>query len=215
MQSRRAGRCSVTFLTSIPMGDAIFRDSKWYNSDWVHKQVMKLFGDLPDKAPREARDILYRVEPSANVRTEFVRGRVLVQYTGPLTNSTYEHVDLAAVLQALTVGTTIKFKTKINVVKTVNITSKTGTSKTSRRRVPDAELAQWFSGKMQGFVVDEASLDVSPVTIETMKKTPLYTATFSGIAKIGDQAAASSAVIKGIGKGRAYGCGLVSVIPVG
>ena len=182
----------------------MFRDSKWHNSDWVHKQVMKLFGDLPDKAPRQARDVLYRVEPSANVRTEFVRGRVLVQYTGLLANTTYEHVDLAAVLQALTVGTTIKFKAKINVVKTVNITSKAGASKTSRRRVPDAELAQWFSRKMQGFIA-----------AETMKKTPLYTATFSGIARISDQAAASSIVIKGIGKGRAYGCGLVSVIPVG
>ncbi len=204
----------MTFLINIPMGDALFTESKWHNSDWVHKKVMGLYGNLPVGTPRESLDILYRVEPSASVRTEFVRGRVLIQCTDLPANIKHEHIDMISVLQSLTVGATVRFKVKVNVVKTVNVTDKAGAVKTSRRRVPDADLEQWFIEKMQGFMIDETSLNVSPVLIGKVKKIPLYTATFEGTAQISDAALASNIVIKGIGKGRAYGCGLVSVIPV-
>lgn len=92
----------------------------------------------------------------------------------------------------------------------------------SRKLVPVCgreAVGAWFAAKAPswGFAVDEATLQVNDITVERFDKkgvtVTLSRATLSGSLEVQDGEAFARAVQQGIGRGRAFGCGLLQVIP--
>jgi len=90
------------------------------------------------------------------------------------------------------------------------------------RRVPvDADqLYQWLAGKAEsgGFSIDEGSTTVQPTYIYVNKTRNgdgqrLRSVRYDGILKITDPARFQETLIRGIGPGKAFGFGLLSVAP--
>jgi len=80
-------------------------------------------------------------------------------------------------------------------------------------------VAQWFCAKAPswGFAVHESSLLVADMAVDAFHKggglVTLGKATLTGSLHVTDREAFIASVSNGIGKGRAFGCGLLQIIP--
>jgi hypothetical protein len=96
-------------------------------------------------------------------------------------------------------------RTQINVV-----TSKARSNK--RVTVAAEEIPEWFNSKFDG-IADTEVLDVTytPLLLDRGKKPlPLDTAIIDAVCTIGDADRFGDLLLNGIGRARAYGCGLIT-----
>jgi CRISPR system Cascade subunit CasE len=196
----------MSVIVSAPMTHQVFSRARWEDSDWVHKRVMELFATLNVDGPaRQSWQVLFRVEPQVR------GGRVLIQASVPPTASGVEVRDLDPVIDELRSGTNVVFAAKANPVRTVNRTGPDGIVRRHRAQVPTDDLVSWLAARVPGL---DFGPDVEVTTsYERFRKTPLFVATYRGSGTITDQDAVAHAVRNGIGKGRSYGCGLLTIIP--
>ena len=196
------------WLSDVSMQHWVFGGQpRWADSYWVHTRVMRLFGELDGGSVRSATGILYRVEPGLG------KGRVLVQSTVAPTDDTVRRIDLAAALGGLQTGDRVGIRVTAHAAKTVNHTTDGVTRKHRVARPPD-ELEAWFAE-----ISDRALCDVRVEGLETgterQHKVPIAVATIDLTAVVTDPPALLELVAAGVGKARAFGCGLVSVRLVG
>ncbi|MCG3884486.1 type I-E CRISPR-associated protein Cas6/Cse3/CasE [Photobacterium leiognathi] len=84
------------------------------------------------------------------------------------------------------------------------------------------EIAKWFKRRAfedWGFDVDESNLIIEPNKLfefrsKSKNKITIQKTKISGCLTVTDEALFKSAVRKGLGRGRAYGCGLLLVVPI-
>ena len=195
------------WLSNVPMQHSTFSGRpNWNDNYWVHTRVMQLFGDLSSAAlARRNGDILYRVEPGIGL------GRVLVQSSVRPLAPEISTVDTSGILNALDDGASLQFHIKLNSTKTANRTSEGITTRT-RVVIPEDELAEWVISKLSPGL---SSLDIETLdpSVERQRKTPIAVVVVSGKAVVVDSAALTDMIKHGVGKARAFGCGLLSVIP--
>lgn len=228
----------TVYLYSIPADHVVFRSKikNWRQQDQVHKAVMSLFdpnltGEIKKK--RSSSGILYRLE--------LERNRVLVQSLNPIldeflntkeieTKNKILSTTLNNLFSSFMEGTRIEFTVDVNAVKTRARTD-------NRLFVPKEELADFLlysegerrSGLFATFLSEialsktETSLryiqDSQPKNTsaggsQKMKPRPLYIGSISGEATISDPQGIRNALINGVGRSRAYGCGLLMVNPL-
>ena len=116
-------------------------------------------------------------------------------------------------LQSVQEGSTYLFKLVANPVKEMN-NKKVGI-------YDSAELVSWLVRKAEanGFKVDVNTLRVSPVAkVEFGRhqgepKVVITRVTFEGILTVTDKDSFIGALTQGIGRAKAYGCGLLTIIP--
>lgn len=127
-------------------------------------------------------------------------------------------------LDSLKDGTRAKFRIKLNTVRAY----KDKENPTKRGRimpVPSDKLNEFLINKTirNGFEVKQGEFEVSKIgkeyfmhvdKDETKKsKKDIVSATYEGLLTITDLEKFKEALIKGIGKKKAYGCGLLTIIP--
>jgi CRISPR system Cascade subunit CasE len=197
----------MSYLINAPMSHPVFAQARWENLDWVHKQVMAIFGPIAgDGTARSRANVLFRVEPRVR------GGRVLVQASQQPEVDGIETRPLGPVLDALTDGVPVRLLLRVNAVRTVNRTGDDGLVRTHRAHVPPDQFDTWLASKLHGFELT-GPLDVA-TSYERFKRTPLYVATVTGTAVVTDATQARATVTSGVGKARSYGCGMLSVLPV-
>jgi CRISPR system Cascade subunit CasE len=168
---------------------------------------MRLFGDMgPGEPPRLQSGVLFRLEP------EIGPGRVLVQSADPTADDTLRSVDLGFVLSKLSVGQRVGLRLKVNAVKTANRTVGDVVRKTRIVIEPD-ELADWVASRLGSALIN---LSISEITtnIEKQRSTPLAVATIDASATVVGTAELARLVGSGVGKAKAFGCGLLTLRPV-
>lgn len=94
----------------------------------------------------------------------------------------------------------------------------------SRRLIPIREkenIREWFMSKAAsswGFEVDAASLDIPGVRVSRFEKkgnaVTLSRATIRGVLTVTNQKSFVKSFNEGIGRGRAFGCGLLQIVPI-
>lgn len=95
----------------------------------------------------------------------------------------------------------------------------------SRKLVPvkgREAIAQWFIDRTQsswGFKVQQESLQVGNVEVlqfadKKQRKVTLAQAQIQGFLEVSDQEKFAQSFAKGIGRGRAFGCGLLQIAPI-
>ena len=96
--------------------------------------------------------------------------------------------------------------------------------KVTEKRVPvigREAIAEWFAGKSEkawGFQVDPSSADVRWTRVERFTKkgnnVTLSRARITGLLRVTDREKFEHAFKHGIGRGKAFGCGLLQIVPV-
>lgn len=227
----RAPRTGV-FLTQFPGGalsNASGRPLDWSDHVEAHRAVMRLFspgltGD-PDRR-REASGILYRVDVATNgdavpERTILVQSLVAPEVTPPVARSfevgvsTWSMADADRVVFRLAVNPVSRKTIRFNDEQKTKRLSRPRQSgeKTSRRQVasvisPDA-IEGWLARRLDGSLTDIEL--VSHLRDETLSKGHrIVVDTIDAFATVADAAKFDAQRRTGLGRAKAYGCGLIT-----
>lgn len=177
------------------------------DSEQMHQTVMALFPDglgTDKEAARSAGGVLYRVDSPAHRPP-----RLLVQHRCPLkadlVGPPLQQAGLGPLLTALRPGMAVHFRTVLNAVR-----SQTATGK--RLAVTDeADLVGWGLERLTGAGLGDVQLAGRPKTELSRAKSALWTAQYDGSANVTDAERLREAVQNGLGRSKAYGCGLLSL----
>ena len=196
-------------LTSVPVDHELFTAARFHDAMWMHHRVMGLFGDLgSSSAARSEGAVLFRYEPWVG------EGRVLVQSAADPVVEGVRSTALTPVLEQLTKGARVRFLLHANAVRTVNRTGEDGKTRTHRADVPEEQREQWLLDRTVSFFTDVAVQDPEVSSSRLGRKAKLLTVSFTGTATVTDPQALAETVRAGVGRGKAYGCGLLTVAPL-
>lgn len=208
------GHLSRLQLSAVPANHPalVARRFDWSDQADVHRAVMSLFPAVlpgPDGAKRAESTILYRLEnPTSGPR-------ILIQSLVPLRASEHDFptTSLEGLVSTLSPGVALTFRLDVNAVRSQSRSGK-------RVPVPLAQIPRFLldeadrdrPGLLRG-AVTELQLFETIIDIRRSGATPLRVAAISGIAKVADPGLLSALIVKGIGRGKSYGCGLLTVAP--
>ncbi|MBQ1082191.1 type I-E CRISPR-associated protein Cas6/Cse3/CasE [Nocardiopsis sp. B62] len=220
-----------------PLSPAFRRD--YADVHDMHRTLMARFPEAPDGVPaREHQDLLWRLEGQGRELVMYVQsrdhpnwgslpegylsGRALVRSLGP-------------VLSAVTDKAEFSFRLTANPTRSVSPPySGQKRPRGVRRPIHDPELqVQWLvrQGERHGFALLDSSADAPDVVALPRppavgyKKAPensrgpdrlkitVASVTFDGRLRVTDPEAFRAALGNGIGRAKAYGCGLLSLAP--
>lgn len=206
------------WLHKVDIDHRAFVGARFGDGDWAHRRVMSLFpAGLADPAragsARADGGVLFRVEASA--------GYVLIQSAVPLADGVtgVQTRSLDPLLEWLHEGGVVHVRCKLNAVRTVNRTvavnghdgQESARVLRRRERIQEEQWAEWAPTKLAGLsVVGDLRFARGS---ERAAGAPLHTVTVETVARIVDLSATYQAIVSGIGKGRSYGCGLLSIVP--
>ncbi|MBW8484438.1 type I-E CRISPR-associated protein Cas6/Cse3/CasE [Actinomadura parmotrematis] len=183
----------------------------------LHRRIMKLFpADLGDQARLQAA-VLFRIEETRSGTGILVQSNLKPDLERlPDTYGTARSKTLSPLLESLRNGATVNYRI------TANATSKLGKNTTAGRPKqivpltgPDAD--DWW----------RRQAEAAGLVLHSLTSTPLDSATgnrqggrmthvrtrFDGTATITDHQALLTRIRSGIGRGKAFGCGLLTVAP--
>ena len=182
----------------------------------VHAMHQRIMQGFPDESRAQARaewNVLFRVEPDA--RMILVQSDLQPDWSR-LPEGYLEAVEskaIAPLLNALNADQILRFRLKANPTKR----DKSSGKRIGLRRPEDQESWLRRQGERSGFEVLELRIGSTGGVTGRPKDKPspiqLETALFEGLLRIVRPAVFHEALRKGIGRGRAYGCGLLSVAP--
>jgi len=119
-------------------------------------------------------------------------------------------VGLGPLLASLEVDQLIRFRVVLNAVR-----SQTTTKKRVAVTDPD-DLVLWGMQRLEAAGLSRIELSDQPTTsLAFTGKGPVWAAQYDGYASVGNSETLADAVRQGIGRAKAYGCGLLSLAPVG
>ncbi|MEU3466137.1 type I-E CRISPR-associated protein Cas6/Cse3/CasE [Streptomyces sp. NPDC006733] len=189
----------------------------------LHHRIQSLFPDALGPAPRAATNTLYRLERDRDGAT------LLIQSTLPInrnalpdgyTDGDIHYRDLTPLLAWITTGRVVRYRIDANPIKSIHVPGQRGT------RVPLAgeDAVAWWHTRAATAGLDIASaLDIPQPPIDgdrgqdghgkPNKRLRLRAIRFEGVATVTDPDALRTAITTGIGQGRAYGLGLLSIAP--
>ncbi|MGW7521144.1 type I-E CRISPR-associated protein Cas6/Cse3/CasE [Streptomyces sp. NPDC054796] len=198
------------------------------NPGSLHKTVMTLAPDALGDQPRRQAGLLFRLEHA----TPTTPLHLLVQSHQPPdltrlppTYGTSETRDLAPMFQALTARRRVRYRITANpcVRRKIPATDPLAAAATRYTAVPlqgDDALAWWQrKATLAGLALEAATLTPHPASRHpiTSEKTPgtfRYALTrFDGTATVTDPDALRHALLAGVGRGKSYGAGLLSLAP--
>ncbi|MBO0657264.1 type I-E CRISPR-associated protein Cas6/Cse3/CasE [Streptomyces triculaminicus] len=182
----------------------------------LHNTVQSLFPDTLGDTPRAATHTLFRLE------REQAGAVLLIQSTLPINRNALPrgyahhlaHRDLGPLLDWITEGRLVRYRIDANPIKTTFVRGQRG----KRTPVTGAEaLAWWERQAHKAGLANQLALDLPqpPVrgTRNNSKPILLRAMRFEGVATVTDADALRAAITVGIGQGRAYGLGLLSIAP--
>ncbi|MFG1949298.1 type I-E CRISPR-associated protein Cas6/Cse3/CasE [Nonomuraea sp. NPDC048826] len=207
----------TTWLTRIvpePRSHAAQRDLR--DAEALHKRVMSLVPDgLGDQARAKA-GVLYRYDETGTVGPH-----LLIQTGMPIDTTRLPQQygslavrDLTPLLDALNTNMGIRYRIIANTAKRLGRNSDRP-GKLVSLRGPEAD--QWWHARAEGNgLILKTLISTSLPDVRSKGKDGVrHAATrFDGIALIKDPELVRQAVLKGIGRGKAYGCGLLSIAPL-
>lgn len=184
----------------------------------LHRTVMRMVPDGLGDAPRQRAGLLYRLDETDTSSTLLVQATVLDPARLPTGYGQAEVKSLAPMFTALRKGLGVRFRIVLNPVKRERLTLE---EKGKRGRIvplSGADADQWWLRR-----ATEAGLDLhvlTPTTLEPVRprgrdapRMRHSLLRYDGTATVTDPDAVRAAVVHGIGRGKPYGAGLLSLAP--
>jgi CRISPR system Cascade subunit CasE len=198
----------------------------------LHRRVQSMF---PDTTPRTVTSTLYRLERESSGPVLLVQSMIPVNSRALPGNYTtgIDHRDLAPLFEWITTGLTLRYRIDANPIKA----PRPADSRERGRRVPligDEAVAWWerkaaAAGLLAQLILDtpqqpliadrSTDEDAKPVPVKRSSKKDderpsrarLGIVRFEGVATVADPDALRTAMAHGIGQGRAFGAGMLSI----
>lgn len=177
----------------------------------LHKTVMRLVPDNLGPHPRQHTGLLFRLETDTPSPSLLVQTRLPPHPNRlPTGYGITQTRNLAPMLRALTPGLDVRYRITANASKR---------DQHSRKAIPlqgEDALAWWYRRATQaGLHVHHADTDRRHfLRYRRQPGQPYHALTrFEGTATVTDPETLAHAVLTGIGKGKAYGAGLLSLLP--
>lgn len=195
------------FLTKYPLHVAAMRPGPnkpfngWDTSrvDFQHKAVMALFEDnLNSETPRKALDILFRVEKVAGQAPY-----MLVQSKEAPVHIPEGVTTKEFVMPSFMAGDVVTFKLSVNAI-----------SREHGNEIrPIADIDSWLPYKLGRSLADVNIITHSRNVSKGSR--PIQVDVIEGFAVVADPEKLKVQMCEGVGRAKAYGCGLLSVAKVG
>ena len=178
----------------------------------MHSTIMSMYPDVADTDARRSLGVLWRIE-GGDTPTVLVQSSDIPDIEGlPVGFASavrFRHLDIH--LDSLDTGHVVNYRTILNPIRTSRRDNAPG-----RRIVPFSERADWWAAKATRAGLD--LLDTPAVATEQAREVlrngksfPLYSFRVDGIARIDNPDTLRAAIRTGIGRGKAWGCGLLTV----
>ena len=188
-----------------------------------HRAIMGLFGQIGGSTPRQELGILFRLETPATEAPYF-----LVQSLQYPDRETLKKISGAQCkdieLQVPPTGTPVLFRVAVNAVKRTSITDASNKRRTLIKPVeldgigsPDSTISPWIANKLSPALNEVSVLNHrrEVLTDPRDKKKPqsmtVQIDTIDGVATVADPSTLEEILTHGIGREKAYGCGLLTV----
>ncbi|WP_028478548.1 type I-E CRISPR-associated protein Cas6/Cse3/CasE [Nocardia sp. CNY236] len=197
---------------------AVHRDL--HNIVGLHQRLMRMMPTELGPTPRAESGLLYRIDETRTGTHLLVQSRHYPEFSElPPTYGDTATRELTPLLDRLVTGNTISYRLAANTSKRLGRTSERA-GKLVALRGEDAQT--WWQQRAQRCGLDlhtVSLLDLPDARGKRIASTPgdriRHAVTrFDGIATITDSHALRNAVTGGIGRGRAHGCGLLSLAVV-
>ncbi|WP_327231147.1 type I-E CRISPR-associated protein Cas6/Cse3/CasE [Streptomyces murinus] len=222
----------LTRLVLNPSHRQVHRDLG--NTAALHRRVMSLVPDNLGDSPRAAAGVLFRLDTDRVGPPVLLVQTQVAPDTGRLPNGYAETRtrDMTPMLTALRPGLPVRYRFVGNTVRRCGRNSTAGSWK---QAIPlhDEDAVQWWADRASaaGLTLHSALTSASaPMTAyqaptarpdanstgTSRRQNPRvpYTATlFEGTAAVREPAELRTALLAGIGRGKSYGCGLLSLAP--
>jgi len=210
---RDVGGDPLMYWAQVPAGLLDVPD--WDDPRGLHRAVMAMFpADLPggEQERRATSKILFRVDETATGRVVLVQS--LVAPTNPPASTKIKAVHCGT---AMSPGTAVRFRVAVNTV----MRRRRSDGKHRDAPLPPDQVDQWLVGKLTGALTEATILASARSVYGTDRKGPkpgsasaLQVDTIDGVAKVGDPDRLLTLVVDGVGRAKAYGCGLLTVSPI-
>lgn len=176
----------------------------------LHRRVMTLVPNGLGTNPRQHAGVLFRIDQGPT-------GPVMLVQTGiapalgrlPDGYGKIDIRDISPLLKALQSGTRVRYRIAANASKRVSSGDRAG------KVVPlsGAAVEEWWQGKARAHGLRLEQLRTDPQAPATGRAKPIRHAItrFDGTAVVEDVDQVRAAVLTGIGKGKSFGCGLLSL----
>ena len=197
----------TNYLMRLSLKGNVFSRFKLRDTYSLHKMVYDLFEDV--RAGGEGSSgILWSLESNAQGIYLLIKSD---RKPRPETADKARAIpEIKEIPESLFNGKCYRFQVTINPVRR------------DGQRVPvkGAEaIAQWFCDKAPawGFAVNKDNLEVGEIAVDTFtakQQVTLQKARLSGLLEVTDQEKFKQAVLGGVGHGKAFGCGLLQVVPL-
>ncbi|KAA2246400.1 type I-E CRISPR-associated protein Cas6/Cse3/CasE [Solihabitans fulvus] len=194
----------------------------------MHRTVMSAYPAVDAGIPaRQAHGVLWRLDPTHSGYIQYTQSHTIPDWTrlppGYLATPA-EVRPLQPVLDAIAPGRKLLFRILANATQDIRPPELRGASRRVAHRSAESQI-NWLIGKGErhGFVIPtgrDGKPDVAPSPVPNMtgdkggtKPITIGAVRFDGHLIITDAQAFTDAVVTGIGRARAYGCGLLTVAP--
>lgn len=197
----------ISLLTLSP-SDCVWQQVKDVYS--CHRVVCHLFGlHGVEKVGSESSGVQWRlIDGSAHQGV-----RLLILSTRRPAEPEFGTLEVKAVPKNLLTRTTYRFSIRVNPTKRLP-------SGKLQALKGEKEITDWFSQKADaaGFLVDRDRLAITGKRVEYFPKgngfVTMVQFDLAGTLKVTDQDRFSAAFFRGLGRGRAFGCGLLQIVPI-
>ena len=195
-------------LSRYLLGPADRRALRWTDSYSLHRIVYDLFDDVRGDDRQAGSGILFA---DKGVRQGV--SRVLILSDRLPRPPRLGELETRPLPESFLQAATYRFEVIINPVWRDN-----GSGRIKPVRGRDA-IAEWFCnhGPRWGFDVDAASLQVTDMRVDRFSKgegmATIARATLAGTLRVRERDAFVRSVCQGVGKARAFGCGLLQIVP--
>jgi len=194
----------MSHLTLIP-AHAV-RVKNWGDHGELHRLVMGLFAsaNLPGEATekRLSRNILFRVDEAPSGKIVLVRSDI-----GPTNLPLKAKTKLVAVGVPVT-GAPVRFRMTVNAIRRsrpANHTIKRGKGIT-----PVDNISDWVNERL-GTALTDITVFTHDRAVVTSGKSALQLDSIDGYALVGDAAELEFSLRSGVGRAKAFGCGLLTI----
>ncbi|MBB5801241.1 CRISPR system Cascade subunit CasE [Saccharothrix ecbatanensis] len=192
-----------------------------------HRTVMSAYPDTDGDTPaRQAHGVLWRLDPTHIGYTAYIQSHTEPTWADlarDYTTATPEVRPLQPVLDAIAPGRKLSFRLLANATQDTRPVELKGKTRRVAHHKPDDQIA-WLirKGEQHGFVIPTArdgqpDVNPSPVPRMTGRKDnstiTIDPVRFDGHLIITDHTAFTHALTTGIGRAKAYGCGLLTLAP--
>ncbi|MFD1146004.1 type I-E CRISPR-associated protein Cas6/Cse3/CasE [Saccharothrix hoggarensis] len=194
----------------------------------LHRTVMSGYPDTDGDTPaRQAHGVLWRLDPSPTGYTVYVQSHTEPNWVKLPTDYLAARAEirpLQPVLDAITPGRKLAFRMLANPTQDSRPPQLRGRSRRVAHRTPEDQTT-WLirKGEQHGFVIPTArdgqpDINPSPIPRMTGHKGDSGTITidavrYDGHLVITEPEAFTDAIVAGIGRAKAYGCGLLTLAP--